>query len=449
VNDASGFAAGDTVIINGTIERVIATSGVNTTANANALTFTESIDATAADVTVEEKVNTAVMGSTALAAFTSAYDSNLYNPTTEAKDSAFEYMDRATFKTFDTFGGVKSKYVYKMPSIDEGDLDVAFRYKNTTSSGVNYSLNYAYAYDKNPIINTYWTNDAGTKLYQAVQPVTFSNGMKSASISLYDSAAAAATGAADGTSAELALDGINMDNSAESQYGSSASNTGDAKYATLVFEQETKRVHNIGGSFDMAIDTDQLGPVVIRGEALYMKDTYTPIMNLGHLSYGNLVDALTMKKGDRFKYVLGADITALTNMMVSAQFIQDINLDYVDNAKDWNGDACAANATNCGEYTTDYPTMHLTNNFNKASKTKNFYSLFLSKPFGASDQHRWNNIMMFEQGGGRWNRLDAEYAINDNTVATFEWNKYWGENNTQFGQLKNSSNIQAGIKYTF
>jgi len=402
---------------------------------------------------------TEVSGSSALEAFASSYDTNLYNPDTAAKDSAFEYMDRATFKTFDTFGGAKSKYVYKMPSAS--DTDIAFRYKNTTPSGVNYSFNYAYAYDKNPIINTYWTNDAGTKLYQAVQPVSAPDGqggsINTASIALYDSKADADTGAANNTSAEVAWDGafalngafLSSNNEAVSQYGSYASDLGTDKYATLVFEQETKRIHNIGGSFDMAVETDQLGPVVIRGEALYMKDTYSPIMNLGHLSYGNLVDALTMKKGDRFKYVLGADITALTNMMVSVQFIQDRNLDYVDNAKDWDGTDCAANATNCGEYTTDYPTMHLTNGFNKAEENKNFYSLFLSKPFGESGQHRWNNILMLEQAGGRWNRFDIEYAIDDNTVGSVEWNKYWGDNNTQFGQLKNSSNIQVGLKYTF
>jgi len=386
-----------------------------------------------------------VMGSTALYTFAQGYDSNLYN-TDADKNTAFEYMDRATFKTFDTFGGAKSKYVYKMPSAS--DTDIAFRYKNTTPSGVNYSLNYAYAYDKNPIINTYWTNDSGAKIFQGVQAVdivTPDGTINTASITLHDTQADADTASAN------ALNTTTFANVSSSDYGSAAMNdpTVTDKYATLVFEQETKRVHHIGGSFDMAVETDQLGPVVIRGEALYMKDTYSPIMNLGHLSYGNLVDALTMKKGDRFKYVLGADITALTNMMVSVQFIQDINLDYVDNAKDWDGADCAANATNCGEYTTDYPTMHLTNGFQKAEKNKNFYSLYLSKPFGESGQHRWNNILMLEQAGGRWNRFDIEYAVNDNTVATFEWNKYWGENNTQFGQLKNSSNIQAGIKYTF
>ena len=39
-----------------------------------------------------------------------------------------------------------------------------------------------------------------------------------------------------------------------------------------------------------------------------------------------------MVKGDRAKIVLGADITAMTNMMISAQFIQDSNLDFVDGA---------------------------------------------------------------------------------------------------------------------
>ena len=147
-----------------------------------------------------------------------------------------------------------------------------------------------------------------------------------------------------------------------------------------------------------------------------------------------------MLPGDRFKYVLGADITAMTNMMVSAQFIQDMNLDYVDSgsssATDWR-------------YTADMATMSLTNNLNQAEENKEFYSLFLSKPFGASGEHRWNNIYMFEENDGNWNRFDVEFSVNDDTQATLEWNKYWGDENTQFGQLKNSSNIQAGVKYSF
>jgi hypothetical protein len=152
------------------------------------------------------------------------------------------------------------------------------------------------------------------------------------------------------------------------------------------------------------------------------------------LGYGDLVGALEMVKGDRVKFVLGADITALTNMMVSAQFIQDSDLDFVDGAN---------------RYTADYATMHMTNGFNKATKDKNFYSLFFSKPFGASGEHRWNNITMYEENGGKWNRLDAEFSIDDDTQATVEYNKYWGDANTQFGQLEKSSNIQVGLKYSF
>jgi len=370
-------------------------------------------------------------GATALAGFgamftpTNLYDAGL-SGTGATNDSytngntintAFEYMSDTTFATFDAFAGATSKYVYKMPS--STDTDIAYRYKNSTPSGMNYSLNYAYAYDKNPIINMRWENAAGQELTPV--PVDVNMG-------------------ADGTFTTVVLK-----DATGTYYGGS-----HGRSATLVFEQETKRVHNIGGSFDLAIDNADLGPVVIRGEALYMKDTYSPVMDRNKLAYGDLVNALTMRKGDRFKYVLGADITALTNMMVSVQFIRDTNLDHIDSNVQKDGSTpCGATDVNCGVYTVDYSTMHLTNGFNKAEKNKDFYSLFLSKPFGESGQHRWNNILMLEETGGRWNRFDIEYAIDDNTVGSVEWNKYWGDNNTQFGQLKNSSNIQLGLKYTF
>jgi len=205
------------------------------------------------------------------------------------------------------------------------------------------------------------------------------------------------------------------------------------------------REHNIGGSFDTSIETNSLGPIVIRGEAVYQKDVMSPIMDLADLSIGDMSEALKMEKGDKFKYVIGADITALTNMMVSLQFIQERNLDFVDTVSNPSGNSNIS----LPRYTADYATMHLTNGFNKAEKNKEFVSLFLSKPFGESGQHRWNNITMFEDTGGRWNRLDVEYTIDDNTVATAEYNKYWGDYNTQFGQLKDSSNVQLGVKYIF
>ena len=56
---------------------------------------------------------------------------------------------------------------------------------------------------------------------------------------------------------------------------------------------------------------------------------------------------------------------------------------------------------------------------------------------------------MLEAGDGFWNRLDAELSVNDDIQVTAEYNKYWGEENTQFGQLETASNIQVGIKVTF
>ena len=357
--------------------------------------------------------------------FGSAYDSNLSSYSTSAgvRNSAFEYMDRATFATFDAFVNTKSQYVYAMPK--NSDLDVAMRYKDTTKSGLNYSMNYSYAYAKDPIINISFRDTNGNKL-DVTRTAT----------STVDTTG---DGAVDYNTATLSLSG----------YSGLAQSTDATKIPTLRFEQTVERAHNIGGSFDTAIETESLGPVVIRGEAVYQKDVYQPVMDRGALSIGDLPAALTMRKGDRFKYVLGADITALTNMMVSFQFIQDRNLDYIDSNTDFNGAACASGLANCGVYTTDYATMHLTNDFNKAEKNKEFYSLYLSKPYGESGQHRWNNIFIFEENGGKWNRLDTEYTIDDNTVATFEYNKYWGDANTQFGQLEKASNIQVGLKYSF
>lgn len=345
-------------------------------------------------------------GAQTLAGFAANYDTNLSNGTSAADwgvvdDSAFEYMGNAAFGTFDAFVGAKSQYVYDMP--EDYDANIAFRYKNTLDSGLTYSLNYSYNYDKNPIINLSWRNDAGEALVKTIGANNI--------ITLTDSGANA--------------------------YGSGAGGA-----PTLRFTQTVERAHNLGTALDYGLDTEALGPVVLRGEFLYQKDVYSPVINRAALSIGDITDALTMVKGDRFKYVLGVDITAMTNMLVSAQFIQDINLDYIDTT------ATAGTITG-DRYTADYSTMHLTNGFNKAEEFKEFYSLFLSKPFGAEQQHRWNNIYMFEENGGNWNRFDIEYSFDDNLIGMFEYNAYWGDGNTQFGQLEDSSNVQLGIKYLF
>jgi hypothetical protein len=354
--------------------------------------------------------------------FASQFDTNLADAesATEVMDTAFDYMSNTSFLTFDAFVNAGSQYVYNMPT--DGDVDLAIRTKRATKGGVNYSLNASYNYDKNPIIDLSWRDATGNLLYT-------NKVVNSAGTLTVNNAVAAGTDYSLVLANSVLADNSTLTNSA---YGGQAGQS-----AILRFSQEVKRVKNLGGSFDMAVETESLGPVVIRGEALYTKDTYSPIIDKTKLSYGDLVGALEMVKGDRLKYVLGADITVLTNMMVSAQYIEDRNLDFVDGAN---------------RYTADYATMSMSNGFNKAIESKNFYSLFLSKPFGASGEHRWNNIVMLEEsanGNGKWNRLDAEFSIDDDTQATVEYNKYWGDANSQFGQLEKSSNIQVGVKYSF
>jgi len=337
-------------------------------------------------------------------------------------NSMFEYMSNATFATFDTFVGATSSYV--VDNSKDSDANIGLKYNNSTENGVNYSANYMYAYDANPYIDINWKNSSGEILTTVL-----------------------------GTN-----NTIELKDSADLYYGEFATGTGSgaggsdaavSRVANLEFTEKLNRIQNLGGSFDMAVETKGLGPVVIRGEGLYQKDVMTPILDRNKLGYGDLPGALQAVKGDYFKYVLGADITAMTNMMVSAQVIQIRNLDYVDNNVDASGTACAATTSNCGVYSADSAVMHMSNNLQKAEENKEFYSLFFSKPFGASGEHRWNNIFMFEENGGKWNRLDAEFSIDDDTQATVEYNKYWGDANTQFGQLEKSSNIQVGVKYSF
>jgi hypothetical protein len=409
-------------------------------------------------------------GSAVLDGWAADYASNLSSfGANDGANSAFEYMTGTGFRTFDTFVNARSQYKYSMPS--NTDLNLAFRTQESTTNGVNYSLNYSYNYDTNPIIDLSWRNDAGEVLdqEQVSAPLKMLTGLNEDQTSddygqptyvtypvsyleltdgdgnVYGGATATAEGQA-AFGASLVAAGVSFDNDGNptdatddqlAAAGGAMVVAMQTRSAILTFDQQVKRVHNIGGSFDTSIETAALGPVVIRGEALYTKDGFSPVMDKAALSQGDLVGALQMKKADRFKFVLGADITAMTNMLVSVQFIQDSNLDFID-----NGD----------EYTTDYATMHLSNGFQKGTKDKNFYSLFFSKPFGESGQHRWNNITMLEEGVGEnayWNRFDIDYSIDDNTQATLEYNKYWGNVNTQFGQLKNASNIQAGVKYSF
>jgi len=385
----------------------------------------------AADFTIAAQGMTGIQ---ALNGFGAAYDGNLSSFGDGVADSAFEYMGNTGFRTFDTFVNARSQYVYNMPSSD--DVDFAIKTSQTTKSGVNYSLNFSNSYDKNPIINLRWKNDAGETLTQHTVSAALGMLGVDGTGALIDNASMIAAG--------YTTDGVNSGTYIELRDSTYDANTGAGVYgggtgqsAILEFEQAVVRTKNIGGSFDTSVEMAGLGPVVIRGEALYTMDGKQPVMSKTKLSIGDLVGALQMKDADRFKFVLGADVTVLTNMLISGQYISDRNLDFLDSAT---------------EYTTDYATMHLSNGFNKAIEDKQYYSLFFSKPFGESGQHRWNNITMVEEGvdnNAFWNRLDVSYGLADDVEGTVEFNNYWGNANTQFGQLKDSSNMQVGVKYSF
>ncbi|MCS5589723.1 MAG: hypothetical protein NZ824_07115 [Candidatus Thioglobus sp.] len=358
--------------------------------------------------------------------FAPSYNTNLANMT-PGQDTAFDFMGSATFRTFDAFVNARSQYVYDMPK--GTNADIAIRSSHTTKGGSNYSLNFSNSYDKNPVIDLSWVAEDGTALQ-----ATNTGG------TMYITDAATGTVNYGGSEQQAAMNAWIVANAANpaaptpAEQGAAWTSARADKGAILQFKQGVRKVKNIGGSFDTSFNSSALGPVVVRGEALYTIDGAQPVMNLDKLAVGDLVGALSMQNADRIKFVLGVDITVLTNMMISGQYITDRNLDHKDNGN---------------EYTTDYATMHLSNGFNKAIEDKQFYSLFFSKPFGDSGQHRWNNIYMFEEGDGNWNRLDVSWGLSDDVEGTFELNNYWGEHNTQFGQLKGSSNIQTGLKYSF
>ncbi|MBF0447690.1 MAG: RNA polymerase-associated protein rapA [Magnetococcales bacterium] len=318
-------------------------------------------------------------------------------------NSAFEYMPNATFATFDAFVNATSEYRRDYP--EEADPNLGFRYKNSLGNNLNFSLNYLWHYDANPYVEMQWESQDGKKL--SVNPTTVGG---KTTLTLKDS-----TGAT---------------------YGGAAQSVDATKIANLVFTEKLNRIHTFGSAMDYALDSEALGPVVLRGEFVYEMDTKSPVIDRTKLGYGDLVGGMKMEDADVFKYVLGADFTFLTNMLVSGQFIQFINLDYVDDA--------AAN-----RYTADPTVMHLSNGLKKAEEFKEFYSIFLSKPFGEEQQGRVNNIFMVEEGGGYWNRIDVEYAVTDELVLTSEYNAYFGDADTMFGQFEKSSNVQVGMKYIF
>ncbi len=217
------------------------------------------------------------------------------------------------------------------------------------------------------------------------------------------------------------------------------------------FTEKTNRVHNLGGMVSKVVNKDSL-PIMLKGEFLYQKDVTTTIIDQSKCKNGGGVASkiagskctgtgagdeldkmLTNQKGDAFKYVLGAN-TQIGNKMMGLQFIQMRNMDFVDELT---------------RHTADRAVMTMDNGLKKALENRELYSFFIGGPFGQGMKHKWTNILIYEEGDGYWNRLSLDYNLQKDLMGTLQWNQYWGDENTQFGQFKDSSNVQAGLKKNF
>ena len=322
----------------------------------------------------------------------------------------FDYMGDTTFATFYSFNGMQTKYVKKHAKNDFKNGNIGFKYAGTNDDiGLNYTFNYYYHYDNNPVIDVSWEGKNGQALsvgYNNAVPNFSTVFLKDANGGVYDPTVSGP--------------------------------------ATMVFTETQNRVNSFGGSFDYAIDND-FAPIIIRSEMVYDKGTMQPVVDLGKLAIGDLAGAFTNKKADFLNYVVGADVTVLTNLFVSFQFMDKWNLDYVDEKVQYQGDS-----RQYSKHTANAATMSLANQFKKAEKHQIMYTFFLSKPFLEGDALRVNNIVLLEnENGGYWDRLDFEYSYSDDIVLTGALNQYGGDKYGVFGQFVNSSNVQLGFKYIF
>ncbi len=376
------------------------------------------------------------------------------NPT-----SAFEYMPNATFATFNTFttmnpngtfSGSDAAYVVDDP--DPAEPNAGLRYRSSLENGLNFGINYFYHYSANPEINMAW-HDAvtGEKLTvlraRGMQVGVDPNGNPVMMPNPGDVISADEVGNNAMTDPN-ATPTILLVNGAGQFYGAFDPTTGmpnmNQNGAKMRMVETRSRVHSLGGSLDYGLEMAGV-PTVLRAEVLYDRNERQPVVDKRLLGIGDLTNSLTMEDMDKFSYVLGLDVTVLTNMLVSGQFIQMRNLDYID--EDRTCTTQAGNVYDCSRYTADFATVNMTNGLNQGWENKEYVSLFLSKPFGEGQLGRWNNIIMWEDGGGYWNRFDVEYSFTDELIGSAELNVYWGDENTTFGQFKESSNAQIGLKY--
>ena len=269
--------------------------------------------------------------------------------------SAFEYMPNATFATFNTFtvanpnGTITgAKAVYKEDDPSAWNPNAGLRYRMSLDNGLNFGVNYFYHYSANPEINMSWhDSQKGERLKvlrargmyvgddQAGNPIFMPNPGDTLSKNqvgnnaMYDPT--------DPTMSFLdAMHTILLQNKAGQFYGAFDPTTGgfntNTHGVTMRMTETRNRVNSIGGSFDYGTEWGSV-PVVIRGELLYDIGEKQPVVDKRLLGIGDLTNALTMEDMDKFSYVIGLDITVMTNLLISGQFIQMNNLDFVDDSR--------------------------------------------------------------------------------------------------------------------
>ncbi|MEN8180661.1 MAG: hypothetical protein ABFS39_18850, partial [Pseudomonadota bacterium] len=344
--------------------------------------------------------------------------------TWDARDpvSAFGYMPNASFATFNNSSGnlwladmlgtteglhgpAQSEYVRDYPDATEPNFGM--RYKHSTDMGLNFSVNYFYGYSHNPSVSLS-CRDSVTgealqhelrqpKFWQSTVDGSFVEGVPTdlqtyvPMIPNYGDDYVNVIGNDEVRNFYDGTIGVAY-NSAGEYYGAFNPTTGgllDETHATggivMSFVETVNRNNNIGTSFDYALDTG-LAPIVLRGEFLYTQDEMQPVVDKRLLGIGYLPEALVSEEHDMFKYVIGVDVNVFTNMMVSGQFIQYRNLDFVDEERTCYTQTGAA--FDCSRYTADAAAMSMGNGLQKAEENEEFYSLFFSKPFGDSQEHR-------------------------------------------------------------
>ncbi|MFK5936987.1 MAG: hypothetical protein QM497_01210, partial [Sulfurimonas sp.] len=356
--------------------------------------------------------------STAGATTTNLYDPN-YGGTAGTNYNnpihMFDYMGDTSFATFDSFGGMNTKYVKKHPNNDFKNGNIGFKYAGTNDDiGLNYTFNYYYHYDNNPNYEISWEDKNGQALSVNDQNFAIGGGGKTVRT-------------------------LKLTNANGTDFNSSAQGG-----ANMVFTEKQTRVNTFGTSFDYAIDND-FAPVIVRSEIVYDHDVLQSVVDLGKLAYGDLAGAFTNQKADFINYVVGLDVTVMTNLFMSFQFMDKWNLDYVDEDVQYQG-----NTRKYSKHTANPATMSLANGFKAAEEHQIMYTFFLSRPFLEGDALRVNNIILLEnENAGWWDRLDFEYSYSDEILITGALNLYGGDDYGVFGQFKNSSNVQLGFKYIF